>query len=85
MQYEVSLVVEGATARVPETHTNEGAAYAAADLIAQEAEQQYGSGEGESGDDKITWHVYVTPHHCRHDEDCICSTWLPDHKPYRSG
>lgn len=74
--YEVSLVVEGA-ASTEETHTNEGAAYAAADRLAQEAE---------SLGEQVTWNVYVTPHYCRPtDEECVCVSWMPDHRPYRSG
>jgi len=73
--YEVSLVVEGAAEEV-ETHRNEGAAYAAADRIAQEAGEKEG----------VTWYVYVTPHYCRDDDgDCVCVSWMPDHRPYRSG
>ena len=71
--YEVSLVIEGAASEV-ETHRNEGAAYAAADRLAKEASSQ-----------PVTWHVYVTPHYCRPmDDDCVCVSWMPDHKPYRS-
>ena len=74
--YEVSLVVEGAASQ-EETHTNEGAAYAAADRLAQQA-KNLGK--------EVTWNVYVTPHYCRPtDEDCICVSWMPDHRPYRSG
>lgn len=82
MQYEVSLTVEGAEVKT-ETHTNEGAAYQAADDLAKEAAQEHGEvPEGEG----ITWYVYVTPHYCRHDtDDCVCPSWLEDHKPYRSG
>lgn len=75
--YEVSLVVEGVASQ-EETHTNEGAAYAAADRLAEEAREMVG--------EEITWNVYVTPHYCRPmDEDCVCISWMPDHKPYRAG
>lgn len=74
--YEVSLVIEGVSSQ-EETHRNEGAAYAAADRLAQEAEAVKG--------EQITWNVYVTPHYCRHDDDCVCVSWMPDHRPYRSG
>lgn len=74
--YEVSLVVEGAASK-DETHTNEGAAYDAADRLAKE-----GAALGE----EVTWHVYVTPHYCRPaDDECMCVSWMPDHRPYRSG
>lgn len=73
--YEVSLVVEGATAEM-ETHRNEGAAYAAADRLAQGAVEKA---------EEVTWAVYVTPHYCRpRDDDCVCVSWMPDMKPYRS-
>jgi hypothetical protein len=75
--YEVSLVIEGVSSK-EETHRNEGAAYAAADRLAQEAEAVKG--------EQIAWNVYVTPHYCRHDDgDCVCVSWMPDHRPYRSG
>lgn len=75
--YEVSLVIEGISSQ-EETHRNEGAAYAAADRLAEEAQAIAG--------DEIQWNVYVTPHYCRPmDEDCVCVAWMPDHKPYRSG
>ena len=75
MQYEVQLVVEGAMSQ-EELHQNEGAAYAAADRLAEEAKAVAG--------DEIQWCVYVTPHYCRPmDEDCICS-WMPDTRPYRA-
>ena len=74
--YEVSLVIEGAASK-EETHRNEGAAYAAADRLAQEAEEM---------GKQVVWNVYVTPHYCRSvDEDCVCVSWMPDHRPYRSG
>lgn len=79
--YEVSLVIEGVASQ-EETHRNEGAAYAAADRLAQEAEQVVGTMDKA---DQVTWNVYVTPHHCRAtDEDCVCVSWMPDHRPYRS-
>lgn len=71
--YEVSLVVEGEEPKV-ETHRNEGAAYAAADRIAQEAGEEY-----------PTWHVYVTPLAATHTEDEPVYVPMPDAKPYRSG
>jgi len=75
--YEVSLVIDGMAGEV-ETHRNEGAAYAAADRLAEEAK--------DVADKQIKWNVYVTPHYCRPDEDeCMCVSWMPDHRPYRSG
>lgn len=75
MQYEVTVIVEGAMT-TEELHTNEGAAYSAADRLAEEAAQL---------GPEITWNVYVTPHYCRDDDgDCVCVGWMPDHKPYRS-
>lgn len=76
--YEVSLVIEGVESEV-ETHRNEGSAYAAADRLAKEIKEI-------SSDAKpVEWYVYVTPHYCRDDDDCVCVSWLPDHRPYRSG
>lgn len=73
--YEVSLVIEGVLAQ-EETHRNEGAAYAAADRLAEEVKSR----------SEIQWNVYVTPHYCRPmDDDCVCVSWMPDHRPYRSG
>lgn len=73
--YEVQLVINGVTSEEG-VHRNEGAAYAAADKLAEEAK---GLGK------EVTWHVYVTPHYCRGDDDCVCVSWMPDHRPYRSG
>jgi hypothetical protein len=74
--YEVSLVVEGTESEV-ETHRNEGAAYAAADRLAEIARNR--------GD--ITWNVYVTPLVAAYaeDEDEVHIPYMPDHRPYRSG
>lgn len=78
--YEVSLVIEGVEEEVY-THTNEGAAYAAADELASGAKEVFGEEK-----EKITWNVYVTPIVATHtDEDDVFVSSMPDHKPYRSG
>lgn len=78
--YEVSLVIEGVEGKL-ETHRNEGAAYAAADRLAQEAQAALGEEK-----EQITWNVYVTPLAATYtDEDDVFLPSMPDHKPYRSG
>lgn len=78
--YEVSLVIDGVEGKL-ETHRNEGAAYAAAERIAQEAKEALGPEK-----ETITWNVYVTPLAATYsDEDEVFVAAMPDHRPYRSG
>lgn len=80
--YEVAVIYAGALERT-EFFDDESEAVRFAEREARDC-QLASEGRGSADDYGEEWQVYLTPHYCVGDDECVCAQYLTDHRPLLS-